>query len=121
MSKSNLHRLICALLLLAFGLVCGAGSSALAQSAATGGQIVGTVTDQQGAAVPNASVTVSNAATGLTQTLTTNDEGGFRAVSLAPGDYTVEVTASGFGKSTQTGYKVEVGSSLDANITLGVE
>ncbi len=101
-------------------LVLTLSAVALAQSNSTGGQIVGTVTDQQGAAVPNATVKVTNAATSLVQTLTTNDQGGFRAVSLAPGDYTVEVSATGFGTSTQTGYHVEVGSALTANIALGV-
>jgi len=93
----------------------------VAQSAATGGQIVGTVRDPQGATVPNATVTVTNPATGLSQTLMTNDNGEFRAVALAPGDYTVKVTSSGFGENTTTGYKVEVGSSLDAPITLSVQ
>src|SRR6266404_363281 len=83
--------------------------SAMAQQAGAG-QIVGTVTDTQGASVPNATVTVSNPAVGFSQTYQTNDQGEFRDVSLKPGDYTVEVTAQGFGKFTQTGYKVEVGS-----------
>jgi hypothetical protein len=94
---------------------------AMAQSQATGGQIVGTVHDSQGGAVPNASVTVSNTATGFSQTSTTNENGGFNALQLKPGDYTVEVTAPGFGRSTQTGYHVEVGSALTATITLGVQ
>jgi len=94
---------------------------AVAQSQATGGQIVGTIKNPNGELVPGATVTITNAATGLTQTLVSNDEGGFRAVSLPPGDYTIEVTAAGFGKATQTGYKVEVGSSLDANITLSLQ
>jgi hypothetical protein len=92
----------------------------MAQSQATTGQIVGTVKNPNGELVPGATVTVTNTETGQTQTLTTNDDGSFRAVSLQPGNYTVEVTAQGFGKNTQTGYKVEVGSSLDANITLEV-
>jgi hypothetical protein len=92
----------------------------MAQSEATTGRITGTVKDSQGAAVPNASVTVSNPANGFSQTLTTNENGEFNAVQLRPGDYTVEVTATGFGKSTQTGYHVEVGSALTANIALGV-
>ena len=103
---------------LAFFLTLSLSAIALAQ--ATGGQIVGTVTDQQGAAVPNATVKITNTATSVVQTLTTTDEGGFRAVSLAPGEYTIEVSAAGFGTSTQTGYVVEVGSALTANITLGV-
>jgi len=94
---------------------------AMAQSQASSGQIVGTVTDAQGAAVPSASVTVSNAEIGFSNTYTTNEDGQFRAVSLRPGEYTVEVTAQGFGKFTQTGYRVEVGSALPANITLSVK
>jgi len=92
----------------------------MAQSEATTGRITGTVKDSQGAAVPNASVTVSNPSDGFSQSLTTNENGEFTAVQLKPGDYTVEVTAPGFGKSTQTGYHVEVGSALNANIALGV-
>jgi Carboxypeptidase regulatory-like domain len=94
---------------------------AMAQSQASTGQIVGIVKDAQGGAVPNASVTVSNSAIGFSQTFTTNDSGEFSAILLKPGDYTVEVTAPGFGKFTQTGYHVEVGSALTANITLGVK
>jgi Carboxypeptidase regulatory-like domain/TonB dependent receptor len=103
-----------ALLILSLSAIC------MAQSQATTGQIVGTVKNPNGEVIPGATVTVTNMETGQSQTLTTNDEGGFRAVSLQPGNYTVDVTAQGFGKSTQTGYKVEVGSSLDANITLQV-
>jgi hypothetical protein len=102
-------------------LVLSTSAVAMAQSEATSGRIIGTVRDSQGGAVPNADVTVSNPATGFSQTFTTNDDGEFSAVQLKPGDYTVEVTAPGFGKSTQTGYHVEVGSALTANITLGVQ
>src|SRR5438132_1028161 len=82
---------------------------ALAQSQASTGQIVGTVKNPAGELVPGATVLVTNSAIGLARTLTTGDQGEFRAVSLPPGDYTIEVTAPGFGKSSQTGYKVEVG------------
>ena len=108
------------LMLLVFCFAVGV-APVVAQSQATAGQIVGTVKDPQGASVPSATITVTNVATGLSQTLTANDEGGFRAVSLPPGDYTLTVTASGFGTTTQTGYRVEVGSSLDANIALSVQ
>lgn len=94
---------------------------AVAQSQATSGQIVGTVKNPTGELVPGATVTVTNTGTNFSQTFTTDEQGGFRALNLKPGDYTVEVTASGFGKSTQTGYKVEVGSALDAEITLQVQ
>ena len=101
-------------------LMLAMSAMAMAQSEATTGRITGTVNDSAGAGVPNATVTVSNPATGFTQTMTTNENGEFNAVQLRPGDYTVEVTATGFGKSTQTGYHVEVGSALTANIALGV-
>ena len=93
----------------------------LAQSQASTGQIVGTVKNPNGELVPGATITVSNPATGLSRTLTTNDQGGFSAVSLPSGEYTIDVEAQGFGKFTQTGYKVEVGSAVTADITLSVQ
>ena len=106
---------------LATFMVCSLSLLALAQSQATTGQIIGQVTDAAGKIVPGATVTVTNTAIGLKQTLTTNSEGNFRAVSLPPGDYTVETRSQGFGVNTQTGYNVEVGSSLDATIVLQVQ
>ncbi|MGI9165345.1 MAG: carboxypeptidase regulatory-like domain-containing protein [Pyrinomonadaceae bacterium] len=102
-------------------LVLSIGAIVMAQSQASSGQIVGTVTNPNGEVVPGATIVVTNPAIGLARTLTTGEQGDFRAVSLPPGDYTIEVTAQGFGKSTQTGYKVEVGSALTADITLGVQ
>ena len=103
-----------ALMILCLGVV------GMAQSQATTGQIVGTVKNPNGELVPGATVTVTNTETGQTQTLTTDDQGGFRAISLKPGNYDLKVEAQGFGTFTQTGYKVEVGSSLDANVQLQV-
>lgn len=119
MSKPALKQAVRVLMLVLLCLIFNT-SHATAQSEASTGQIVGTVKDPQGADVTGATVTVTNTATNLTQTLTTNDEGGFRAVLLPPGDYTLTVTAQGFGTLTQTGYNVEVGSSLDANIALQI-
>jgi hypothetical protein len=102
-------------------LVALCALSALAQSQASTGQIVGTVKNANGELVPGATVLVTNPATGLNRTLTTGDQGEFRAVSLPPGEYTIDVTAPGFGRSTQTGYKVEVGSALTADIALSVQ
>ena len=71
---------------------------ALAQSQASTGQIVGTVKNPAGELVPGATVTVTNPATGLSRTLTTNDQGGFSAVNLPSGEYTIDVEAQGFGR-----------------------
>jgi hypothetical protein len=93
----------------------------MAQSQASTGQIVGTVKNPNGELVPGATVTVTNPATGLSRTITTNDQGGFSAVNLPSGEYTIDVEAQGFGKFTQTGYKVEVGSAITADISLSIQ
>jgi hypothetical protein len=60
------------------------------------GTIRGTVSDEKGAAIPNASVQVTDLATNLSQNLTTNGEGDYEAPNLKSGNYKVSVTASGF-------------------------
>ena len=58
--------------------------------------IAGTVTDSTGAVVPGVEVTVTNQATGLLETETTNSAGYYTAESLAPGDYSVSMKKTGF-------------------------
>src|SRR6185503_10991789 len=63
------------------------------------GTIRGTVTDANGAVIPNASVQITDKATRLTRDLTTNGEGNYEAAALKPGAYEIAVTAPGFKKS----------------------
>src|SRR5436190_2559976 len=93
--------------------------SAFAQSTVTGG-ISGKVTDPAGAIIAGATVTVTNVATNTTTTATTANDGAFRVTNLQPGNYRVETTASGFGKSTAE-VVVEVGviTSVDVPLTVG--
>jgi hypothetical protein len=74
---------------------CSLASSAYAQSV-TAGDIRGVVTDPTGAAIPNAQVTIKNAATGEVKTGTSGSSGSYRVSLLAPGQYTVMITAPGF-------------------------
>jgi hypothetical protein len=60
------------------------------------GHIFGTVTDQTGAAVPNAKVTITWQATGLSQTVTSNETGYYVSQPLKVGQYTVSAEAAGF-------------------------
>ena len=60
------------------------------------GSVTGTVTDQSGAIVPAAQVTLTNDATGLKRQTTTDAAGNYRVLDLPQGNYTIEVTASGF-------------------------
>jgi hypothetical protein len=83
--------------------------SAMAQST-TSGAIGVAVTDPQGAVVPNATVTARNSETNKEDTATTDGEGRARIVNLAPGTYTVTVTAQGFGNYTKEKVVVEVGT-----------
>src|SRR5213593_4327913 len=60
------------------------------------GAIRGTVTDPNGAVIPNAAVQVTDQETRLSRDLTTNSDGNYEAAALKPGNYKVTVTASGF-------------------------
>ena len=58
--------------------------------------IVGQVSDASGAAVPRATVTVTNKETGLRRSASTDDSGRFNFPQLKPGTYSVKVEAEGF-------------------------
>jgi hypothetical protein len=66
---------------------------ALGQDTAT---LLGTVTDPSGSVVPNATVTITNPATGVTKTSTTNDVGQYVFPSTQIGTYELKATAQGF-------------------------
>jgi outer membrane receptor protein involved in Fe transport len=72
---------------------------AQAQTAVTGA-LSGVVTDQTGAAVPGATVTVVDAATNARQTVLTNAEGRYTTGLLKPGQYKISATASGLESNT---------------------
>jgi len=93
-----------------------------AQTTVGTGSIVGTVSDPQGALVPNARVTIKNAGTGQTITTASNASGSFSSGALEPGNYRVQVTATGF-KTLSIPVVVEVGNTATANakLELGAE
>jgi len=77
-------RLRIAWILLAIALSC---DMALAQS--TFGTIVGTVSDQSGAVVPNATVKITNTDEGTARTVTTDQNGNYEAVNSMPAHYSI--------------------------------
>jgi hypothetical protein len=84
----------------------------LAASVYTFGQeatIVGTVTDPSGAAVPNASVTITNTETGQVRNLSSNTEGQYVAPDLRIGHYTVRAEAKGFKTAERKDFTLQVG------------
>lgn len=84
------------------------------------GTITGQVQDQNGAAVPNATVTVTNLGTNDSRTVQTNSEGFYEAASLATGMYKVSATASGFQAATVTDIRLAVGDRQRIDVKLGV-
>ncbi len=87
------------------------------------GQITGdievNVSDQTGAAVPNATVTVRNLATGTVRTANTGDNGQIRISQLEVGQYEVTVTRDGFAKAAATA-QVSSGNAATVPITMNV-
>jgi hypothetical protein len=69
--------------------------SAAAQSAGEG-SLQGTVTDTSGAAIPNATVTATNTATGISSTTKSTSAGFYTISPMNPGTYVVRIAASGF-------------------------
>ena len=84
------------------------------------GSIQGIVTDNTGAVIQNASVTVINSATQVKHPVKTDDHGLYSVPNLNVGSYTVEVTAPGFATFKQTGITLEVGSSIAVNVHMEV-
>ena len=84
------------------------------------GSIEGTIKDQQGAVVQNATVTVRNIATNASRTAVTNDSGQYRILQLQPGNYEVKVAATNFKQSILESVQVQVGQIAAADLNLEV-
>ncbi len=82
------------------------------------GNINGTISDKSGAAVPNITVVVLNTETGVSRTLTTNNDGSYAANFLLPGHYEVTAGGSGFGKVDRKNLVLTVGQILTVDVTL---
>ena len=83
------------------------------------GSIRGTVTDQSGALVPDARITVTNVATGLSKTVTSKD-GEFTILQLPVGDYSVRIEKTGFKTFTASGIHLEINQAYAVNAKMDV-
>ena len=75
---------------------------------ATSGTITGNITDESGASVPNATVTITDADRGTQFTTTSNDQGLFLKAQVPNGRYTIRIEAPGFAPNEQQGVVVSV-------------
>ena len=80
----------------------------------------GSVSDQSGARVPNATVTLTNPEKGITRAFKTNEEGNFSFALLPAGTYTLTVEAAGFRTFKVQAITLEVGQSASQPVTLTV-
>jgi hypothetical protein len=85
------------------------------------GNIVGTVVDSSGAAVPNAKVTITDVNKGVSFSTTTNESGNYGQTHLIVGVYKVAVEAPGFQTFVQQAVQVNVDATtqVNANLTVG--
>jgi hypothetical protein len=88
---------------LAWAVMLAAAPALRAQLNETG-TVTGTVTDPSGAVIPGATVTITNVGTAVATQVKSNGSGEFTQVGLSVGNYTVSVTADGFGTYEQTNF-----------------
>ncbi len=104
--------------LLAAACCLGLAGVALAQG--TTSRLVGNVTDAQAAAIPGASVTLSNEATGVSYATVTGTSGGYVFEAVPVGSYTVAIEIAGFKKHVAKGNRVTIGVPTTVNARLDV-
>ncbi len=105
------------LILLALAVLLGSLSAYAQQQTGT---IQGSITDEKGAAIAGATVTITQKATGRVINATTNDEGYFEARSLPIGSYSVKVEQAGFSPSVVENLSVHTGQVSNASLGLTV-
>ena len=84
------------------------------------GSVVGTVRDAAGAAVPNATVIVTNRATGVVSTRQSDGEGNYEVPALRVGQYDVQITKEGFAPASATNITVSVAARQRVDIALSI-
>lgn len=82
--------------------------------------VFGVVSDSQGAAVPDAAVTMTNTQTGIVRTLHTNDTGQYLLSSLPIGVYTISVEHTAFKRYERTGVLLQANDNVKVDVPLEI-
>ena len=115
MNSKRLYTLVVAALLATLSIL-----PTVARAQAISGDIVGTVTDKSGGAIPNATVTAENVATGVKATTTANDHGDYHFGNLPIGTYNVRASSTNFADATVSNVVVELNKTISTPIMMQV-
>jgi hypothetical protein len=86
----------------------------------TTGSLTGTVTDDQGLALPGVTVTVTNTSTGFSRSATTDETGTYRIAGLPSGSYEIKSEMSGFAVQSRKDVAVSVSATSTADFKMSV-
>ncbi len=114
----EMRKLLCAFCVLTLAL--GLASRGWGQSQITAGTVQGDVVDEKGGSVAGATVEAKNLATNFVQSDTTNTDGHFAFLSLAPGRYTLTISKAGFATVLQQNVNLTVGQAISIPVTMKV-
>jgi outer membrane receptor protein involved in Fe transport len=106
---------LAAFLALAFGF----SARLQAQNISTA-QLSGTVHDQSGAVIPNATVTVSDASRGFSRSTTSDGQGNYKLLLLPPGTYTITASYTGFNTFVDKNVVLNIGDQAQLPLSLAV-
>jgi hypothetical protein len=117
-TRRSILRVVAGVYLFAFLAIFGLAAPAEAQLYA--GSVTGVVSDQTGAVIAEADVTLVDAEKGFTFTAKTDDKGRYLFRSVPPGVYHLSVKASGFKDQARRGIKVDVTQNVGVDFALPV-
>jgi hypothetical protein len=99
-------------------IAVAASLGAAAPALANQGAIVGTSVNESGAVLSNVTITIKNAETGLTRTVTSDGSGSFRFPLVPPGKYNVEASKAGYNTTDQQNIVVGLSGKTTLNLAL---
>lgn len=105
---------------LAVSVLVYASLAALAFAQATDGNLVGSITDPTGAVIPNVTIQLLNADTGVGFTAKADDSGNYRFNNIPVGRYALKASADGFTTATLQNIAIELNKTTTANVSLQV-
>ena len=116
--RASILRVVASLSLFAFLAFFGLTTPAEAQLYA--GSVTGVISDQTGAMIAQADVTLVDAEKGYTFTAKTDDKGRYLFRAVPPGLYNLSVKATGFKDQARTGIKVDVSQNVGADVAMPI-